>query len=111
MQQSNIKDVLKEIFLINGNNGDLWEKMINILNNKDDQQQAFFKYMKSSVLIKPNKELNLDILDYIGHHQVEHQVICGFAMETQDLIENASKKLNKKQCDLIIANHLKTEGA
>ena len=32
-------------------------------------------------------------------------------METQDLIENASKKLNKKQCDLIIANHLKTEGA
>ena len=54
---------------------------------------------------------NPDILDYIGHHQVEHQVICGFAMETQDLIENASKKLNKKQCDLIIANHLKTEGA
>lgn len=38
---------------------------------------------------------NPDILDYIGHHQVEHQVICGFAMETQDLIENASKKLNK----------------
>ena len=54
---------------------------------------------------------NPDILDYIGHHQVEHQVICGFAMETQDLIENASKKLNKKQCDLIVANHLKTEGA
>lgn len=54
---------------------------------------------------------NPDILDYIGHHQVEHQVICGFAMETQDLIENASNKLNKKQCDLIVANHLKTEGA
>ena len=54
---------------------------------------------------------NPDILDYIGHHQVEHQVICGFAMETQDLIENASKKLNKKQCDLIVANQLKTEGA
>lgn len=54
---------------------------------------------------------NPDILDYIGHHQVEHQVICGFAMETQDLIENASKKLSKKQCDLIVANHLKTEGA
>ena len=34
---------------------------------------------------------NPDILDYIGHHQVEHQVICGFAMETQDLIEKASK--------------------
>ena len=32
-------------------------------------------------------------------------------METQDLIANASMKLNKKQCDLIIANHLKTEGA
>ena len=54
MQQSNIKDVLKEIFLINGNNGDLWEKMINILNNKDDQQQAFFKYMKRSITIMIN---------------------------------------------------------
>ena len=36
---------------------------------------------------------NPDILDYIGHHQVEHQVICGFAMEKQDLIENESNKL------------------
>ena len=54
---------------------------------------------------------NPDILDYIGHHQVEHQVICGFAMETKNLIENASKKLNNKRCDLIVANHLKIEGA
>lgn len=66
MQQNDIKDILKEIFLINGNDGDLWEKMIYILNNRDDQLQGFFSYMKSSVLIKPNKALNLDILDYIG---------------------------------------------
>lgn len=54
---------------------------------------------------------NPDILAYMGTHKQDHQVICGFAMETNDLIANASKKLNEKHCDLIVANHLKTEGA
>ena len=108
MQQSNIKDVLKEIFLINGNNGDLWEKMINILNNKDDQQQAFFKYMKSSVLIKPNKELNLDILDYIGDYG-NKKVICllssnDFLSSITNLLRNdffTSHEIKKKIIYLI----------
>lgn len=54
---------------------------------------------------------NQDILYEIGQNKLPHQVVCGFAMETQDLIENAQKKLKKKHCDMIVANHLKTDGA
>ena len=52
-----------------------------------------------------------DILFELGQKKKPDQLICGFAMETQDLIENATKKLIKKNCDMIVANHLKTEGA
>lgn len=54
---------------------------------------------------------NPDILAYLGEHKQKQQVICGFAMETQNLIENATEKLNKKNCDMIIANNLKVDGA
>jgi phosphopantothenoylcysteine decarboxylase/phosphopantothenate--cysteine ligase len=52
-----------------------------------------------------------DILKYVGEHRREGQVICGFAMETKDLIENATKKLVSKNVDLIVANNLKVAGA
>lgn len=54
---------------------------------------------------------NPDILAYLGAHKKDHQVICGFAMETQNLLENASEKLSKKNADMIVANSLKTKGA
>ena len=54
---------------------------------------------------------NKDILFELGQNKKENQLICGFAMETQDLIENATKKLNKKNCDMIVANSLRKEGA
>ncbi len=53
---------------------------------------------------------NPDILAYIGQHKKENQVICGFAMETQNLEENARKKLESKNCDMLIANNLFTSG-
>ncbi|MBR1597507.1 MAG: bifunctional phosphopantothenoylcysteine decarboxylase/phosphopantothenate--cysteine ligase CoaBC [Lachnospiraceae bacterium] len=52
-----------------------------------------------------------DILKYLGEHKKEGQVLCGFAMETKDLIENARKKLEGKNADLIVANNLKVAGA
>ena len=52
-----------------------------------------------------------DILAYLGEHRKKEQKVCGFAMETEHLIENATKKLEKKKVDMIVANHLKTEGA
>lgn len=52
-----------------------------------------------------------DILKYVGEHRRKGQVICGFAMETKDLIENATEKLMSKNVDMIVANNLKVTGA
>ncbi|MBQ9990688.1 MAG: bifunctional phosphopantothenoylcysteine decarboxylase/phosphopantothenate--cysteine ligase CoaBC [Lachnospiraceae bacterium] len=52
-----------------------------------------------------------DILQYLGEHKREGQLLCGFAMETENLISNARAKLEKKNLDMIAANNLKVEGA
>ena len=52
-----------------------------------------------------------DILKALGQSRRENQFICGFAMETENLIENAVRKLETKNVDMIVANSLKTEGA
>lgn len=52
-----------------------------------------------------------DILKYLGEHRKEEQVICGFSMETRDMIENSRAKLLKKNVDMICANNLKQAGA
>ena len=53
---------------------------------------------------------NDDILTYLGAHKTT-QTICGFAMETQNLIENAKDKFKRKNCDLLVANNLNENGA
>lgn len=52
-----------------------------------------------------------DILKYIGENRRGNQVICGFSMETDNVIENSQKKLESKKCDMICANSLKKAGA
>lgn len=52
-----------------------------------------------------------DILKYLGEHKLDGQVICGFSMETENVVENSRKKLTSKNCDMICANSLKTDGA
>ena len=52
-----------------------------------------------------------DILAYLGAHKKPGQIICGFSMETKDLIENSKAKLKKKNVDMIVANNVKVEGA
>lgn len=53
-----------------------------------------------------------DILKYLGEHNKDGKLfLCGFSMETDDLIENSKKKLESKNCDMICCNSLKTEGA
>ncbi len=56
-------------------------------------------------------ERTRDILQHLGAHRRPGQVICGFSMETQDLLENSRKKLLAKGADMICANSLKTQGA
>ena len=52
-----------------------------------------------------------DILRYIGENRRSDQVICGFSMETDNVLENSRKKLVSKKCDMICANSLRKAGA
>ena len=52
-----------------------------------------------------------DILAWLGTHRREGQVLCGFSMETQNMLENSRAKLAKKNVDMIVANSLRTAGA
>lgn len=52
-----------------------------------------------------------DILNHLGTHRKDGQVICGFSMETQNMVENSREKLLKKKLDMICANNLKQSGA
>ncbi len=52
-----------------------------------------------------------DILSYLGAHKRPDQFICGFSMETENMLENSKKKLEKKNVDMIVANNLRTSGA
>ena len=52
-----------------------------------------------------------DILKYLGENRVPGQVICGFSMETRNMVENSREKLVKKNVDMICANNLKQSGA
>lgn len=52
-----------------------------------------------------------DILAWLGEHRREGQTLCGFAMETQSMVEHARSKLSRKRVDLIAANNLRDEGA
>lgn len=52
-----------------------------------------------------------DILAYLGEHKRENQFLCGFSMETENMIGNSRVKLQKKNLDMIAANNVKVEGA
>lgn len=52
-----------------------------------------------------------DILAWLGAHRREGQFLCGFSMETENVLENSRAKLEKKKVDMIVANSLRMEGA
>lgn len=69
------------------------------------------KIKKSESSLTLSLQKNKDILFELGQRKPKHQILCGFAMETNALVEHAKEKLYKKNCDMIVANHLKVEGA
>ena len=75
------------------------------------------RYVSDEKVKKKDDDLALemertdDILAYLGTHKTEGQFLCGFSMETENMLENSRKKLKKKNLDMIIANSLKMEGA
>ena len=56
-------------------------------------------------------ERTQDILQYLGDHKKQGQFLCGFSMETENMLSNSRAKLAKKHLDLIVANNLKQAGA
>lgn len=69
------------------------------------------KVKKTEGDITIEMERTQDILAYLGTHRKKGQFLCGFSMETENMLENSKKKLEKKQVDMIVANNLKEEGA
>lgn len=61
----------------------------------------------SAISLKRTK----DILAWLGENRRPEQFLCGFSMETENILENSRKKLQKKNVDMIVANNLKVEGA
>ena len=52
-----------------------------------------------------------DILGWVGAHKPDGLFVCGFSMETENLLENSTAKLHRKNLDMVVANNLKTPGA
>ncbi|GFI50516.1 coenzyme A biosynthesis bifunctional protein CoaBC [Lachnospiraceae bacterium] len=65
---------------------------------------------KDGELLVP-MERTQDILKFLGDHKKPGQILCGFSMETENMLENSKKKLRSKNLDLIVANNLKEQGA
>ncbi len=69
------------------------------------------KIKKSDSSMAIELEKTDDILKYLGTYKKEGQFLCGFSMETENMLENSRKKLKKKNLDMIVANNLKVSGA
>lgn len=75
------------------------------------------KYISGEKMKKKDGDMSIelerteDILGFLGEHKKEGQFLCGFSMETENMIENSRRKLEKKNLDLIVANNLKQTGA
>lgn len=74
-------------------------------------------YIADEKLKKKDDELSVslerteDILQFLGDNRKEGQFICGFSMETENMLENSRAKLRKKHVDMIVANNVKQQGA
>ncbi|MGN0537742.1 MAG: bifunctional phosphopantothenoylcysteine decarboxylase/phosphopantothenate--cysteine ligase CoaBC [Acutalibacteraceae bacterium] len=103
------------------------EEMFEAVRNRADEQDiiimaaavsdytpVFFndnKIKKSDGTLTVTFKRTTDILKYLGEHKKAGQFLCGFSMETENLLENSRKKLQSKNADMIVANNLKVEGA
>ena len=75
------------------------------------KQVSTEKVKKSDDSLVLELERTDDILRYLGEHKKEKQFLCGFSMETENMLGNSRAKLAKKNLDMIVANNLKVPGA
>ena len=74
-------------------------------------KKALEKVKKSDGQMSIELERTDDILKFLGEHKRAGQFLCGFSMETQNVIDNSRAKLAKKNLDMVAANNVKVEGA
>ncbi len=103
------------------------EDMFNAVTSVSDEQDIIIKaaavadyrpvHIAGEKIKKTDGDMSIplertkDILAYLGEHKREGQILCGFAMETENLIENAMSKLMRKNLDIIAANSIRQSGA
>lgn len=75
------------------------------------RETADEKLKKKDTDLSVELERTEDILAWLGAHRRKGQILCGFSMETEHLLENSRAKLEKKKVDMIVANNLKQHGA
>lgn len=102
---------------------DMYETVTGLFHNQDIviKSAAVADYRPSNFCHEKIKKKNCDmsipltrtkdILAHLGSVKQPHQFICGFSMETQNMIENSREKLTNKNIDMIVANNIKDEGA
>ena len=73
--------------------------------------EASEKIKKGSSVPVIELEQTKDILGTLGKEKKEGQFLCGFSMETENMLENSRKKMERKNLDMIVANNVKEEGA
>lgn len=103
--------------------GDMFEAVTSVADQQDIiiKAAAVADYTPATVadnkIKKADGDLSIpmkrtqDILAHLGQNKKDGQIICGFSMETENMLENSQKKLAKKNCNMICANSLRTEGA
>ena len=103
-------EVGDKITKINGYKVNTWDKLTIVLNLKYDKDTYEFEVKKKDGDLSIPLERTLDILQALGEKKTD-QFLCGFSMETQNVLENSRAKLEKKNLDMIVANNLRTAGA
>ena len=103
------------------------QEMFEAVTNHAEEQDVIIKaaavadytpsYVSEDKIKKGDGEMSIplertrDILKYLGEHKRPNQFLCGFSMETKDLLENSRRKLVSKNVDMIVANNLNVSGA
>ena len=103
------------------------QEMFEAVTGHADEQDVIIKaaavadytpsYVSEDKIKKGDGEMSIplertkDILKYLGEHKRPNQFLCGFSMETKDLLENSRRKLVSKNVDMIVANNLNVSGA
>ena len=85
--------------------------MFEAVTSLSHEQDIIIKVKKKDDQASIELERTDDILKYLGQHKKQGQFLCGFSMETRDMIRNSRAKLEKKNLDMVAANNLKVEGA